>query len=168
MNRAAGSPRLPAFLYQLRMPFNSLFYSLRLNANVSLRDACAAVLQEPLDQRNVIAVVSVNLCCVPFAEAVRADALIAQIIANSRKDLLNFSCGDGEDQVGVLDAVAQTVILNVLLDNKGNSKHSLFACLLFHDGQAEASAVADNIAGAELYGTGDGSLSHFFLTNPAS
>lgn len=58
-----------------------------------------------------------------------ADALIAQVIADPRKDLLNLSRGDGEDQVGALDAVAQAVILYVLLDHERDRKDALLLCL---------------------------------------
>ena len=63
--------------YQLCMPFDCLLYPLGFNADVSLRHCCGAVLQEPLDQGDIIAVLLVNLRCVPLAEAVGADALIA-------------------------------------------------------------------------------------------
>ena len=84
---------------------------LRLDADVSLGHGGGAVLQKPLDKGNVIAVVLVDLRRVPLAEAVSADALIAQVIADNRKDLLHFPCRDGEDQVGALDAVAQRLML---------------------------------------------------------
>ena len=133
------------------MPLNCLLDPLRLDADVSLRHRCAAVLQEPLNKSNIIAIVLVDLRGVPLAEAVCADPFIAQIIADASKDLLHFPCGDGEDQVGALYPIPQAIILDVLLDHKGDSKDALFACLLLHDGEAEASAVADNIARAELY-----------------
>lgn len=95
------------------MSFNGLFNPLRLNADVSLCHGGAAVLQETLYKRNVIAVVSVNLCCVPLAEAVCADSLKAQIIAHDGKLLLNCPCGDRKDQIGAAYAVAQTVVFDV-------------------------------------------------------
>jgi len=58
------------------MPFNRLFYPLRLDADVALCDGGGAVLQKPLNKGNVEAVVLVNLRRIPFAEAVSADALI--------------------------------------------------------------------------------------------
>ena len=38
------------------------------------------MLQEPLDQGNVITVFLVDLRCIPLAEAVRADTLIATLV----------------------------------------------------------------------------------------
>lgn len=93
-----GATNSLPFLYQLRMAFDGLLYPLWLNANVSLCHRCAAVLQESLNKGNVIAVVLVNLRRVPLAEAVSADSLIAQIIADASKDLLHFPCRDWEDQ----------------------------------------------------------------------
>ncbi len=56
------------------MSLNRLFDPLWLNAYVALRDGGGAMLQKPLDQGNVIAIVLVDLCSVPFAEAVGADS----------------------------------------------------------------------------------------------
>lgn len=53
------------------------FNPLWLNANIPLRGACAAMLQQPLHQRNIIAIIFINLRGVPFAEAVGADICIA-------------------------------------------------------------------------------------------
>ena len=78
------------------MSFNRLIDPLRFNADVALRDGCAAVLQKALDKRNVEAVVLVDLRGVPFAEAVSADALIAEVVTDAGKDLLNFPRRDGE------------------------------------------------------------------------
>ena len=91
------------------MSFNGLFYPLRLNADVTLCCACAAVLQKTLHKSNVIAIVSVNLCCVPFAETVGADSVKAQVIANDGKLLLNRPCGDREDQISFVITLYQGV-----------------------------------------------------------
>lgn len=55
---------------------------------------CRAVLQEPLNKGNVIAVVLVYLRCVPLAEAVSAYAFIAKVVANNyiNKDLISIPC----------------------------------------------------------------------------
>ena len=71
------------------MSFNRLFDPLRLDADIPLRDGGGTVLQQPLDKGNVEAVVPVNLRRVPFAEAVGADALKAQVIADNGKLLLD-------------------------------------------------------------------------------
>ena len=56
IGRARGS-HLSLFLYQFRVPLNRLLYPLRFDPNISLRDGCGTVLQEPLDKGNVIAVI---------------------------------------------------------------------------------------------------------------
>ena len=57
----------------MRMILNGLFDPLRLNANVPLRSGGAAVLQQPLNQDDVIAIGLVDLCGIPFTETVSAD-----------------------------------------------------------------------------------------------
>ena len=65
----------------------------------------------------------------------RADTLIAQIIAYKGKLFLYGPCGQGKHQVISAYAVAQTEIFNILIDNKGNSENALFPCFLFSDGK---------------------------------
>ena len=69
-------------LQQLCMVLNRLFDPLWLNADVTLGSGSGTVLQQPLHQRNVETVIVVDFRCVPLAEAVGADALIAQIVAH--------------------------------------------------------------------------------------
>ena len=84
-----------------------------------------------------------------------ADAFITQVITDASKDLLHFPCRDGENQVGVFYTVAQTVILNVLLDHERDCEDTLLSCLLLHDGKSEASAIVHDIAGTELHDIAD-------------
>ena len=125
------------------MSLNGPLNPLWLYAYIPLRDRRAAVLQEPLHKGNVIAVVSVNLCCVPFPETMRADALIAKVITDKGKLFLYGSCGQGKHQFIAPYSVAQTEIFNILIDYKGNSENTLFPCFLFCDGKSGSSAVAD-------------------------
>ena len=55
----------------------------------------------------------------------RADALIAQIITDKGKLLLYGPCGQGKHQLIATYAVAQAEILNILIDNKGNSENTV-------------------------------------------
>ena len=82
---------------QLRVILNGCFDPLRFNADVSLRDGGRTVLQEPLDKGYVIPAGFVNLCGVPLAETVGADALKPQVVTNDGKLLLNRAFCDGED-----------------------------------------------------------------------
>lgn len=143
------------FSYQLRMSFNRLFDPLRFDADITLRDGCAAVLQQTLDKRNVIPVVLVDLRGVPFAEAVSADVLIAEVVTDTGKDLLYFPRRDGENQITVSDAIAQTVILDVLLNHERDREDTLLSRLLLDDGQAEASAVVHNVTGTQTHDVAD-------------
>ena len=88
------------------------------------------MLQEPLDEGDVKAVILVNLRGVPFAEAVGADALVAQTVTDDGELLLNCSCGHREDQVVAAYVVAQTIVFDVLLDDQRDSEDALLACLL--------------------------------------
>ena len=113
------------------------------------------MLQKPLDQGNVIIIVFVNLCCVPLAEAVGADSLEAKVIADDGKLFLDCPFGDGEDAVIAPNAIAQTIVLNVLLDHQRDSKHAAFACLLLDDLQAVAVPILHDIRGAEAEDVAD-------------
>ena len=106
------------------MSFYRLLYPLWLDADVALCGACRTVLQEPLNKGNVVAVVFVNLCCVPLAEAVGADALIAKVVADNGKLLLYGALCDWEDTLIALDGVSQTVVFYVLSNHKGDSENS--------------------------------------------
>ena len=115
------TPSIPlisaAFLDHLHrhgMVLDGLFDALRLNADVPLRCGGAAVLKQPLDKYDVVAIVLVNLGSIPFPEAVRADALEPQIIADDPKLLLDYPLGDGEDDFCTSNAVAQAVAIRSL------------------------------------------------------
>ena len=64
------------------MPLNGLLDLLLLDANISLCHGGGGMLQELLHQGNVIVAVLVNLCGVKLAEAMGADACIAQVVTN--------------------------------------------------------------------------------------
>ena len=63
---------------------------MRFNPDAPLRYACGAMLQEPLDKGNVIAVLLVYLCGIPFPKAVGADTLM---VAYKGKLFLYGPCG---------------------------------------------------------------------------
>lgn len=128
------------------MILNGLFDSLWLDADVTLCGGGTAMLQKPLHQGNVIAVGLVDLGCVPFAKTVGADALVTQIVADDPQLFLNCSFCNRENGFRFGDAVSQTVIFDVLLNDKGNCENSAFACLLLHHFQSEAIAVPYDVA----------------------
>ena len=78
-----------------------------------------------------------------------ADALIAQIIAYKGKVLLDCAFCDGENQIGALNAAAQTIVFDILLQHQRHGEHARFAGLLLHDLQAVAVTVPDDIARAQ-------------------
>ena len=104
------------------MILNCLLNSLRLNADIPLGGGSGTMLQKPLHQRNIEAVGLVYLRCIPLAEAVGTDALIAQIVAYTPKLLLYCPFCDREDALRAPDAIAQTVVFDILLNHQRNCK----------------------------------------------
>ena len=94
---------------------------------------------------NIIAIVSVDLRRIPFAETVGADTFIAQILTDKGKLLLYGSGGQRKHKRVSVNAVAETIIFHILIDNKGNSENTLFPCFLFCDSQAVAAPIIDDI-----------------------
>ena len=95
-----------------------------------------------MNEGYIIAVRLVYLRRIPLPETMCADAVIAQIIADDFQLLLDCPFGDGEKKVGGLDAITQTIILHILLNDKGDGEKTLLACLLLHDGEAVAVPMA--------------------------
>ena len=137
------------------MILNRLLYSLWLDADVTLRGGGTAVLQKPLHQGDVIAVGLVDLRCIPFAKTVGADAIVTQIVADNPQLFLNCSFCNWENGFRFGDAVSQTVILNLLLNDKGNCKDSAFAGFLLPHFQTEAIAVPYDVAKSEFQNVTD-------------
>ena len=98
-----------------------------------------------MDKYNVIAVGIVDLRGVPLPEAVGADPLIVQVIADNSKLLLDHSFRDGEYHIRSTDAVTQAVVFNVLLEHHRNSEDTLLAGLLLRDLQSVSVTVPDDI-----------------------
>ena len=132
------------------MPLNGCLDSLRLDADITLCDGSRAMLQEPLDKRNVVAVVFVNFGGVPLSEAVGADAFIAKIVTDELQLFLDGSGGNGKDSVLWGNAVSQAVILNVLSNDQGDGEDAPLAGLLLYNLQTESVSVLDNAAGTEI------------------
>ena len=137
------------------MILNRLFDPLWLDANVTLRGGGTAVLQKPLDKGDVIAIGLVDFCRIPFAETVGADTLVTQIVADDCQLFLNCSFCNWENGLCFCDAVSQTVVLNVLLNDKGNCKDSAFAGLLLHHFQTEAISITNDVAEPKFQNVAD-------------
>ena len=137
------------------MILNCLLNLLRFDADVSLRGGCGTVLKEPLHQCYVKAVCVVDFRCIPLAEAVGTDTLVPQIIADDMKLLLYRPLCDRKHKVVPADAVPQTVVFHVLLNDHRDCKDTPFPCLLLHHFQTEAISVPYNVARSELYDVAD-------------
>ena len=137
------------------MSFNSLFNSLWLDADVTLCGGGAGVLQQPLYKGNVISAVLVNLSGIPLSEAVSADALETQIVADDMKLLLDSSFCNRKNSGVTMDVVSQAVILNVLLDHKRNGERSELSGFLLGDVQTEAVTISHDVTEPKLQNVAD-------------
>ena len=142
-------------LYQLCMVLNCLLNALGFDADVPLGGGCGTVLQQSLDKGNVKPIIVVDFRCVPLAETVGADALVVQIVAHDFQLLLDCPFRNGENQFIAPDAIAQTVVLNVLLNDKGNCEESALARLLLHHFQSVPVCIPHDIARAQFQNVAD-------------
>ena len=108
-----------------------------------------------LHQGDIIAVVSVNLSGIVFAEAVCADAVDAQVVADDSQLFLYCPFRDGEKGVSGGYAIVQTVTADILIQSEWNSKDTGFSGFLFDDGQAVSVSVPDNITEPQSQNVGN-------------
>ena len=137
------------------MILNCLLDALRLDADIPLRDGAAAVLQEPLHQNDIVIVVPVNFCGIPFPEAVSRNPRIAKKLTDGGQVLLNCTGANRKHQVIAADRIAKAIVLDVLLDDERNSKDSLLSGLLLYDGETVAATVVYDIAETKLHDIAD-------------
>lgn len=142
-------------LYQLCMVLNCLLNSLGFDADVPLGGGSGTVLQQSLDKGNVEPVFVVDFRCIPLAEAVGTDAINVQIVAHDFQLLLDCPFCDGKHKVVPTDAVSQTVILHVLLNDQWNREDTPLSCLLLYYFQPEAVAIPNHITEPQLQNVTD-------------
>jgi len=134
---------------EVEVVFYGSFEFLLLDPDVALGDGGAAMLQELLDQGHVIAVGLVDLGCEKFPEAVGADALEAEEIADKFQMLLNLPLGEWEKRLVLPDAVILAVDPDPLIQREGYCKFPLLPGFLLRDGQAVAAAVFHDVREAQ-------------------
>ncbi len=132
-----------------------LFDSLWLNTDVALCNGCTAVLQKPLDKGNVITTVFIDFSGIPLPEAMGANPIVTQVVANGVKLFLHGSFCNREDDFCRLDLVAEAVVLNVLLDHQRNGEHSTLAGLLLCYFQSMAVTIPYNVAEPQFQDVAD-------------
>ena len=137
------------------MVLNCLLYALGFDTDIELGRGGTAVLQEALYQCNIVAVGFIYLRGVPLPEAMGTDSVILKIVTHDFKLLLDGSLREGEDSLIALDTIAQSVVLDVLLEYQRYGENSALAGLLLHDLQPEAVAVPYNIALPQLQDIAD-------------
>ena len=147
---------LPFSLHiQHKVSFDCLFDFLRLNADVSLGNGCAAVLKELLYKDDVIVAVLINLRCIEFAEAMCADVLKAQIVTDHLQLLLDGPCGNREDKSIRGNVVVEAVAAHELIQRKGNGERSGLSGFLFDDGETIAFTVLDDVGKMQVHNVRD-------------
>ena len=138
--------RSPPSYIQFQMVLNGLLHFPWLYPDVSLGHSSAAVLQELLHQRDIIAIVPIDLGGIVFSEAVGADALEFQIVAHQLQLFLHCSFRHRENHGVVGDAVVDAVAANELIEGQGYGKGSGFPGLLLGDRQTIPVPIMDDIA----------------------
>ena len=71
------------------MSFNGLLHFPRLDADVSLGNSSAAVLEELLHQGDVVVAVLLDLRCIELPKTVGTDILVAQVVADGLESPLD-------------------------------------------------------------------------------
>lgn len=137
------------------MSLNGLLHLLLLDPDVPLCHRRAAMLQELLDQRNVIAAVSVDLCRIVLAKAVGADTLDFQIVADELQLLLNRSLCQREDSCIGKNPVIKAIAPDELVQCQRHGKNTGLSRFLLSDRQAVPFAIPDNVRQAQADDIGD-------------
>ena len=137
------------------MFLNCLLNALRLDADILLRDGAAVVLQKALYKNDVVIVVPVNLCGIPFPEGVGGDSRKSKKLAHGGQVLLACAYADRKNQVIGANGIAKAKVLDVLSDDERYGEDSLLSGLLLDDGEMVAATVVDDIAETELHDVAD-------------
>ena len=127
------------------MTGNRLFHLLIAHADVAPGDGWAGVLQKPLDKHDVMSVVVVNARCIPLAEAVCADVLIAQMLTHQLEVVLDLAYRDGEQKGAVRNPVRVCIGSQEAVDLIWDSELAALARLLLHHVQAVSAAVLHDV-----------------------
>ena len=118
------------------MVFNGVFQFLRLDANIALGHSGAAVLQQLLDQRYIVAAVLIDLRGVELPKAVGTDTHNPQIVADGLQMLLDGPFRYREDALRTANAVVQTVAADKLVQRQRNGEYSCLPGFLLRDRQS--------------------------------
>ena len=103
-----------------------------------------------LHQGDIITIVLVDLCSVEFAEAVRADPFISQVVASHFQNGLHRAFTDRENPIFLTDPISQAVIFNVLVNGEGDCEGSGLTRLLLLNVQPVSVTVFNNVGQAQL------------------
>lgn len=127
------------------MVFNGIFQFFRLDANIALGHSGAAVLQQLLDQRYIVAAVLIDLRGIKLPKAVGTDTHNPQIIANSLQMLLDRPFRYREDTLRTANAVIQTVAADELVQRQRNGEYPRLSGFLLRDRQSVSVSVLHDV-----------------------
>lgn len=103
-----------------------------------------------LDEDDVVIVRPVDFRCVPLAERMGADAVIAEPVTDFAQMLLYLRCGERDNDSVWADLVVDAIDAQELIEHKRNGEGSGFSGFLLRDGQAVAFAVLYDIGETQL------------------
>ena len=132
------------------MSLDGLLHFPGLDADVSLGNSSAAVLEELLHQGDVIVAVLIDLRCIELPEAVGTDITITQVVADGLEVPLDCPLRQWEDSLLFRDALVQAVAPDELIKRQRNGEHPGLPGLLLRDGQAVAFPIPHDVGEAEL------------------
>lgn len=132
------------------MVFNGLFYFPLLDADIALCDGGGAVLQKVLDEDDVVIVRPVDLRCVPLAERMGADAVIAEPVTDFAQMLLYLRRGERNNDSVRCNMMVDAIDAQELIERQRDSEGSGFSGFLLRDRQAVAFPVLNDIRKTQL------------------
>lgn len=121
------------------------FHFLITDTDVAPGDVRGRVLKKVLNEDDVMARLVVDVSGVPLAEAVGADVLIAEIVADELEVVLYLPNRDGEQKVSVGQLVALGVVAEEIVHRFGNRECAPLPGLLLHGVQPPTVAVPDDV-----------------------
>ena len=127
------------------MVFNGVFQFLGLDANIALGHSGAAVLQQLLDQRDIVAAVLIDLRGIKFPKAVGTDTHDPKIVAGGLQMLLDGPFRYREDALRTANAIIQTVAADELVQRQRHGEHPRLPGFLLRDRQSVSVPVLHDV-----------------------
>ena len=127
------------------MVFNGILQLFRLDANIALGHSGAAVLQQLLDQRYIVAAVLIDLRGIKLPKAVGTDTRDPKIVADGLQMLLDGPFRYREDALHTANAVIQTVAADKLVQRQRHGEYPRLPGFLLRDRQSVSVSVLHDV-----------------------